>query len=680
MTISFYPDTFSQNFTIVSPENVISGIIGGQWRNNIEYLRTLNKKEYDTEKKKLPALTWGGAFAPGTRSIATLKAYSSLVVIDVDKLDETMVATLKVQLAADPYVYFVFTSPSGAGIKIVVKVNSPGEHHRSAFLHLQNYFENTYLIKVDQSGKDVSRLCYVSYDPLAFVNTNSKVFEVDLKYGVIVSDYKTTEEGYKSAQEALKIFHVCVKWVERNKTYRDGERNVYLHALACAMNRCGVRQADTLALLSEHYETPDLKWHQSVKSAYFHNQHEHGKVQIREVARQDFIAPAYIADYSSDVAINELMHITSVLYSFKVPNNEIFNILHKLGTYYNKEGYIDLAKVDLITIMNTAIIKMTQNAAVNASKMALPYIVAEEMIMNILDHGTADNAVPIGLPIFDNEMGGGMLPGNLYGFIGMGESFKSWLAQYACLINAMNGIPSLYLNAEMSINQYYERLISMAFGFDLRAAISSGKVSKSNVEDFMRQLKEVTKNNIFVVNSSGFTKTGVLSTMETITANTGKKIKLLVSDGLTQYDWGGQQEIMATINNSMAAKDIAKEAYGGEGVAHAALIHVSGDIKRHYRDTGAYVRGGKKVLANTDAYFCMSRLIDPSTDDLVNEDDVKYIPGKFYLRYVDKRSKTGIVNGIVDVISDPTTQLLKLQTENCDPNLYERKIKKNQYG
>lgn len=672
--ISFYPNTFSKEFTSTSPEKIINAIaIEGTWKSAVEYLRSLNDKEYKAEKKNLPCVTWSGAFKPGTRLIETIERYSGLVVIDIDGLNEQLIITLKSQLVLDQFVYFCFVSPSGKGIKIIVKVNSLAENHRAAFLHLQHYFENTYFVKVDPSGKDICRLCYVSCDPQAIINIQSQVFEVDLKYGEIITEYKQTAEGAKAIHESSKIYAVCVKWIDRNKTYRDGEKNVYIHALACALNRCGVSLEDCIRLIDENLPTPDRIWVSSVKGAYFRGQAEHNSFQVKDIGAQDFIAPAYIANYTDDVAANDLMRITATLYSYKVPINEILDTVSKIGNYYNDKGYIDLRRSNLREMMNNAVRVLQTNIANNAAKNSLQYVAAEDMAMSILDTMGVEGAISTGLPILDEEMFGGMVKGNFYAVVGMGESFKSVLAQYICFVNAVKGVVSLYINSEMSANQYYERLIFMVFGIDLRKEIESGRLSKSTAASFIKQVQEITKGNIFVVNSSGHDKTSVLSTIDHIKATTGKTVQILISDGLSQWSWNGQQEVMATINNSFVGKEVAKEANGGEGVAHIALVHVSGEIKRYTRNTGDFIRGGKKVLANFDAYFCTSRLIHPDTNEMVNEDDVKYIDGKFYVRYVDKRSRTGTVNLIVNVGGS-----LKLEVEECNPNMYELRINKKQ--
>jgi hypothetical protein len=670
--VSIFKDAFSKDQFQQSPEWVMNYIISEDLREWTEYLRNLDKDEFKTEKLKTMAVTWSGVFKKGMREIKGLEKYSGLVVVDLDRLDDSTLQTVKSQLSQDEYIRFMFVSPSGQGLKFVVQVNTGPESHRGAFLHIKKYFEDKYLIKIDDSGKDVSRLCFLSWDPSAMINLQSKVFEVDLKYGEITPFHQTSVEGVKAVTEVNKVFEVCTMWVNRTKQYFDGNRNNYIHALACALNRCGVSQEDTLRLFSEHFS--DLDDHErkaSVRSAYFHNQAEHGTVAVRDIGGTDFVAPPYIANYTDDVAANDLMRITGTLYHHKVPNNEIMDVVSKIAKFYDSQGYIDLRRASVVDLMNQAVNVLRQNITKTLEQTALEYTPAENMLLSILASGGKTGCVSTGLDDFDREMFGGMTPGNVYGIIGMPESYKSILAQRICFVNAMNGVPSVYLNSEMSAWQYYERLIYMAFGYDMRKMMDSGQLSQDTAADFIEKFKEITGNNIFVVNSSGHDKQAVMSTIETISQKEGKEIKILVSDGITHWSWGRENEINAAINNSLIAKDVAKEANGGKGIVHIALIHISGDIKRHFRDTGKYVRGGKKILANLDAYFSTSRLISPETADLVNEDDIVYIPDKFYLRYIDKRSRTGVVSKIINVGAK-----LSLEVEHCDPSVYELKLQK----
>jgi archaellum biogenesis ATPase FlaH len=669
--IAVYKDTFSKEFIVMPPESMVEHIISGSWQEDVLYLRSLNSAEYKAEKKRLMACTWSGTFREGTRTIESLEKYSNLVVLDIDKLDTSTIDILKQQLSSDPLVYFCFISPSGRGIKIVIRVNTGPEHHRAAFLHLQKTFEDKYLIKVDPSGKDVCRLCYVSWDDTAIVNMRSFTFEVDVRYGEIANTLTpTTVAGLKHQHDLESTFALAVRWVERTKTYVEGERNVYIHALACALNRLGAKMEDSIDFISVTYPTPDLKWHQSVRSAYFHNQAEHNTFTVRDMAVRDFVAPPFIANFNDDVAADDLMRTTAMLYTYKVPNNYIMDTVSKIARYYDTLGYIDMRKNDLRAMMNNAIEVLNNNIANNAVRNSLKYEPAEEMGRALVNMDLVKGLIPTYIPDIDRAMYGGMMPGNAYGLIGLGGTYKSIIAQNIAYQNALGDIPTLYLNGEMSSFQFYERLTLMSMGIDLRDEMYTKKLNHDNIEPFIEKLGGFLKGNMFVFTGSNFNHDNVLATVEHIRATTGKVIRLIIADGLSQFDSRNKEEIPATIHNSGVCKEIAKDT----NTVVIPLIHLSGDAAAYtLRDTGEKVRGGIKTLANLDGYFSTSLLIDPATADLENKDEVIYYENKMYLRLKDKRTRAGVVPTIVNI-----GNMLNLTQEFVDPRSYEFNHKKKQ--
>ena len=73
----------------------------------------------------------------------------------------------------------LFRSPSGDGLKWIVPID-PFKHRLGAFtlqeahsLNFEavfNYIQHKYNVEVDKSGKDVSRACFLPYDPEAYIN------------------------------------------------------------------------------------------------------------------------------------------------------------------------------------------------------------------------------------------------------------------------------------------------------------------------------------------------------------------------------------------------------------------------------------------------------------------------------------------------------------------------------
>ncbi len=138
----------------------------GQSKTTIDAVRSGNKDA----KKKLPVVCFSGEFA--TRADDALFEHSSLLVLDFDHID---VAQAKGALATDDYVYSCWVSPSGDGLKALVKVTNP-ERHRDHFRALRTYFHKQYDLEVDESGVNESRACFESYDPDLILNPDSKSF------------------------------------------------------------------------------------------------------------------------------------------------------------------------------------------------------------------------------------------------------------------------------------------------------------------------------------------------------------------------------------------------------------------------------------------------------------------------------------------------------------------------
>jgi hypothetical protein len=134
--------------------------------NSQAHCRRSRKRSRAKLKKQLPAFTPSGTFESG-RKAELLTQYSGFVILDLDKLSPEDLERAKSLVALAPYTFAAFISPSGNGLKIIVPVNSTAEHHKLAFQQVSDYYEQALQLVVDPSGKDVSRLCFMSYDPIA---------------------------------------------------------------------------------------------------------------------------------------------------------------------------------------------------------------------------------------------------------------------------------------------------------------------------------------------------------------------------------------------------------------------------------------------------------------------------------------------------------------------------------
>ena len=148
-----------------------------------EYLQEDDTEMYKACKSMLPVVAFSGVFEGG-HSKANLVHYNNIVIIDIDHLLEEALPTVAQQLQQDEYVFAYWKSPSGQGLKGLVRISCGDEkqldeHHRQAFRKLTNYFKTKYSIDIDQSGSDYSRLCYACWDEGLVIKETAKIFAVE---------------------------------------------------------------------------------------------------------------------------------------------------------------------------------------------------------------------------------------------------------------------------------------------------------------------------------------------------------------------------------------------------------------------------------------------------------------------------------------------------------------------
>ena len=139
--------------------------------------------EQNIAKKELPVFTCNGTFY--RRNNVSLLQYSSFIAIDFDGFSSyTKLQAYKEHLKTFPYVYAVFVSPSGMGLKAIVKHNNTNPaHHYNLFVQLHRVFGlgNT---NFDSVVSDISRGTYFSYDPDLWLNPCCKPFEFVYDLGI----------------------------------------------------------------------------------------------------------------------------------------------------------------------------------------------------------------------------------------------------------------------------------------------------------------------------------------------------------------------------------------------------------------------------------------------------------------------------------------------------------------
>ena len=277
--------TIFKNFNEVIEHKTIPEILHeiktGKYRPGITYLRKSlaeNKLEaYEKAKKSLPAFTPSGKFVGG-RKMEFLEAYSNFIILDIDKLSQTDLQNAKQKANQSEYTYASFISPSGNGLKILVKVNTTKEDHKETFLAIQKHYETLLNHEIDKSGKDITRLCFYSFDDNLYHNEAAIVFASETKQSSHTEpvEVRQTDNQQPTTENSEAIYNHCIRFTEKKVQYATGSRNVFVHQLACNLNRKGISLNEALSFILTDFGYDEKEVTQTVHSAYG-NIHEFGK-------------------------------------------------------------------------------------------------------------------------------------------------------------------------------------------------------------------------------------------------------------------------------------------------------------------------------------------------------------------------------------------------------------------
>ena len=173
MRVSIAASLFDSKIHEIGVDKALDRIKNGNSKDRVEEVRS-GKKD---AKKLLPVVLFSGMFEQ--RKDSSLKKHSGFIVLDFDNLTDVEYA--KTKLATDEHSYATWISPSGNGVKVLVRVTNP-EHHESHFRALEKYYDKAYGLEIDSTGKNTSRACYESYDPNIVINKDCK------KFGAMLSE------------------------------------------------------------------------------------------------------------------------------------------------------------------------------------------------------------------------------------------------------------------------------------------------------------------------------------------------------------------------------------------------------------------------------------------------------------------------------------------------------------
>jgi hypothetical protein len=260
--VSVFGSMYEKTGKIIPAGKVLEAIrTGGTIKELIADIRQCQEKEAKTKlKHRLPAIRFSGTFETNTDN--SLKEHSGLAILDFDHVED--LAQKKAELMALPFIYSIFISPSGDGIKAIAVIKD-GKKHREHYSALMQEIP-----KLDEKNINPSRICFASYDPDIYINENATTYNKVAEPVQVKNEIPVTE--------STEIFMKLEKWLAgRMDTFTSGNRNAYIFKLASGCCRAGIDKNDAYYLIRGQYLTSNTDFkvremEQAIDSAYKRSQ------------------------------------------------------------------------------------------------------------------------------------------------------------------------------------------------------------------------------------------------------------------------------------------------------------------------------------------------------------------------------------------------------------------------
>ena len=262
---------------------VIGNIRNGVHAQNVFKVRMLvsqgKTEAANNVKRQLPFYTVTATYRE-KRLAYSMTGYNHVILLDIDDLSEDRLDGVRKKINENPNTLASFLTPKGHGFKVFVflkteyairlrkrlaeKLEETGKvefallekHHLEMYNECKRYYEELLEVKVDASGKDISRGFFTSYDDKAYLN-EELMKEVDETVTNIVLPEESTEKkkGKKEKREKAEKekrkteaepwermeFNKAVLAVKRISKFEEGNRDNFLFTLG---NKCYAKGLD----------------------------------------------------------------------------------------------------------------------------------------------------------------------------------------------------------------------------------------------------------------------------------------------------------------------------------------------------------------------------------------------------------------------------------------------------
>ena len=245
---------------------ILRRINDGTSKELIEKIRKEKDKELRNKiKQQLPAICFSGEFSE--RKDKSILKHSGIICLDFDGFDSNKkLLNKKEELKNDVYTYSVFISPSGNGLKVLVKIPIDIDNHIRYFLSLQDHYNCK---EFDITCKNISRVCYESYDDKIYINKDSKLYDSIQVVNHEQYEYKSHTPTIVLTKQDV-IVDRLVKWWENKYGMIEGHRNNNVFILASALNDFGIDKTLASYVMGKYVSETfsDSEINDTINSAY----------------------------------------------------------------------------------------------------------------------------------------------------------------------------------------------------------------------------------------------------------------------------------------------------------------------------------------------------------------------------------------------------------------------------
>jgi hypothetical protein len=341
VTCTIFKNVFDKKPYYIDLDKALERIKNGTSKDAIlEIRKTLDKDRRNNLKSNLPSVCFSGVFEQ--RKDEAIKKHSGFICLDFDELAD--VEMKKIELKQYQFIYAIWVSPSGNGLKALVKIAKP-DKHREHFQAIQEILPD-----IDKSGINVSRVCYESYDPEIIINTDAVKFT---KVKAV-----TKEIEVKELTDTSEVFNNILKWLtNKGDAFVQGERNVFMFKLASACCRFGLMEHECYQNCANEFLVNDNSFTSSelqrvVKSAYkssakdFGTAHFEREELVSKITRQEVKIDADI--YNTEIRPKDVIYGEDVKQEALNIYDNGFDLVNGIGvadldTYFKlKRGEITL--------------------------------------------------------------------------------------------------------------------------------------------------------------------------------------------------------------------------------------------------------------------------------------------------------------------------------------------------